>query len=51
MTQGSFSSKMLNAPHDLWSSFTFICESIKPVMFYEAFHKDLLSTSPVSFTS
>ena len=35
----------LNSLHDLWPFFTFIFEGIKSVMFYEAFHKDLLSAS------
>lgn len=34
-----------NSPHDLWPFFTFILEGIKSVMFYEAFHEDLLSAS------
>lgn len=38
-------SQRLNSPHDLWPFFTFIWEGIKSVMFYEAFHKDLLSAS------
>lgn len=35
----------LNSLHDLWPFFTFILEGIKSVIFYEAFHKDLLSAS------
>ncbi len=37
----------LNSLHDLWPFFAFIWKGIKSFMFYEAFHKDLLSASSV----